>query len=78
MKNNDIEILSGNSRKTGRLYIRKMTKKKDAELKQYVTRHYRPYAGWCDFEIINGKPVATSHLKYLKSSRCQKKVKANF
>ena len=75
MKKNYIEMPSDNSRKTGRLYRREMTKKKDAELKQYVMRHYRPSAGRCDYEIIDGTPVATSYLKYPRSSRRQKKLK---
>ena len=75
MKKNYIEMPSDNSRKTGRLYRQEMTKKKDAELKQYVMRHYRPSAGWCDYEIIDGTPVATSHIKYPKSSRRQKRLK---
>ena len=37
--------------------------------------HYRPSAGWCDFDIVEGVPVATGHLKYPKNSKRQKRMK---
>ena len=77
MKSNDLEFEnpSDNRRKTGRLYRREITKKKDAELKHYVMRHYHPSAGWCDFKIMEGVPVATGYLKYPRNSKRQKYMK---